>query len=225
MANLENVYPEYLTDFQALICPSTLVYGTPEELWDHRPNNSPVGMADYMEMSPDGEMLTGDGNVEPCEVTGAVPYSYLGWALTEDMMDLTSTMPLMNSIHALAMEWEMSTEDAQRVADEDWDFSTPVNGYTTARRLREGVERFFVTDINNPAGSAVAQSELAIAWDAIAGKASMFNHVPGGANVLYMDGHVAYNTWSSGEGPFPLNSAGLAFHHANHMLNGTSMSM
>ena len=28
----------------------------------------------------------------------------------------------------------------------------------TLYRLREGIERFFITDINNPAGSAMAQS-------------------------------------------------------------------
>lgn len=223
MANLATVFPEYLTDFNVLICPSTMQSGDAFALWDRRPNNSPVGMQNYMEMSPEGAMLTGNGIVEPCEVTGAVPYSYLGWALSERMMELSLTMPLMNSINALAAEWELSTDDAIRVADSDWEFSVPVNGFDTALRLREGVERFFVTDINNPAGSAVAQSDLAIMWDAIAMGASMFNHVPGGANVLYLDGHVEYQGWNGGNGPFPLNQAGLQFHRANHMLNGTTM--
>lgn len=224
MANVATVYPEYLTDFNVLICPSTLHSGNALELWDQRPNNSPVGMQDYMEMSPGGAMLTGNGTVEPCEVTGAVPYSYLGWALSKDMMDLASIMPLMNSINALATEWELSTDDAIRVADNDWRFEVPFNGYTTALRLREGVERFFVTDINNPAGSAVAQSELPIMWDAIAMGATMFNHVPGGANVLYFDGHVEHHRWNGGAGPFPMNQAGLQFHRSNHMLNGTTMT-
>jgi prepilin-type N-terminal cleavage/methylation domain-containing protein/prepilin-type processing-associated H-X9-DG protein len=82
-------------------------------------------------------------------------------------------------------------------------------------RLREGIERFFITDINNPAGSAIAQSELAIMWDnwvttldneqtsAIA--PSLFNHVPGGGNTLYMDGHVEFIRF--GEYPFPSDAA------------------
>ncbi len=225
MMNVATVYPEYLTDFNVLICPSTLENGNALELWDQRPNNSPVGMADYMEMSPEGAVLTGDGRVEPCEVTGAVPYSYLGWALSEDMMDLVSTMPLMTDINDHAADWDLSTDDAIEAADSDWEFSMPINGYDVALRLREGVERFFITDINNPAGSAVGQSELPVMWDAIAMGAAMFNHVPGGANVLYLDGHVEYQGWNGGEGRFPLNQAGLQFHRSNHMLNGTSMGM
>jgi prepilin-type processing-associated H-X9-DG protein len=60
------------------------------------------------------------------------------------------------------------------------------------------VERFLITDINNPAASASAQSNSAIMWDnsfttggAISGSDN-FNHVPGGANILYMDGHVEF---------------------------------
>ncbi|HIJ73131.1 MAG TPA: hypothetical protein HPP83_03420 [Candidatus Hydrogenedentes bacterium] len=76
------------------------------------------------------------------------------------------------------------------------------------RRVREGIERFFITDINNPAASNKAQSEIVIMWDAwsnnfntswvdgtttVPDKAIMrFNHVPGGCNVLYMDGHVEF---------------------------------
>ncbi len=72
------------------------------------------------------------------------------------------------------------------------------SGPTTLYRLREGIERFFITDINNPAGSTVAQSTLPISWDLthaypFDGIGNLdFNHIPGGANVLYMDGHVEF---------------------------------
>jgi len=61
-------------------------------------------------------------------------------------------------------------------------------------RLREGIERFLITDINNPAATAQAQSTVWVMTDILcAGKgASMFNHIPGGCNVLYMDGHVQF---------------------------------
>ncbi len=75
-------------------------------------------------------------------------------------------------------------------------------------KLKEGVERFFITDINNPAAGAMAQSTLPVMMDAW-GQADnwmwhfsggqfqdnpviRFNHVPGGANVLYMDGHAEF---------------------------------
>src|SRR5690606_29450865 len=68
-------------------------------------------------------------------------------------------------------------------------------GDHTVYRLREGIERFFVTDINNPAASARAQSDIWIMADWISTKTSdteSFNHLPGGSNVLYLDGHVQY---------------------------------
>ncbi len=73
-------------------------------------------------------------------------------------------------------------------------------GGNTVYRIKEGIERFMITDINNPAGSATAQSSIVVMFDAIAATAAgssnsrvwRFNHVPGGANVLYMDGHVEF---------------------------------
>ena len=61
-------------------------------------------------------------------------------------------------------------------------------------RLREGIERFLITDINNPAAGSKAQSSIFIMLDLIGAGVAVaeFNHVPGGCNVLYMDGHVEF---------------------------------
>ncbi len=75
----------------------------------------------------------------------------------------------------------------------------------TVYRLREGIERFLITDINNPAAGATAQSEVAVMWDAISLIPSGFNHVPGGSNVLYMDGHVEFVRYPSTK--MPVNTA------------------
>lgn len=84
-----------------------------------------------------------------------------------------------------------------------------VGGHTqTIHRLREGIERFFITDINNPAGSAESQSDLAVMWDAVSILPGDFNHIPGGANVLYMDGHVGFTKYPGTE--YPVNR-GAAF--------------
>jgi len=80
----------------------------------------------------------------------------------------------------------------------------------TVFRLREGIERFLITDINNAGGSAVAQSVIPVLWDTVTTGVSGgvdYNHVPGGANVLYMDGHVNFVRYP---GPFPV-SEGFAF--------------
>ena len=75
---------------------------------------------------------------------------------------------------------------------------------TTVYRLREGIERFLITDINNPAASAKAQSSIFVMWDNVASIVSHFNHVPGGSNLLFMDGHVEFVRYP---GPPPINRA------------------
>ncbi|NLO33785.1 MAG: hypothetical protein GX117_10595, partial [Candidatus Hydrogenedentes bacterium] len=51
---------------------------------------------------------------------------------------------------------------------------------------------FMITDVNNPQTSAMAQSNLFTMMDLFGnyGAIVFFNHVPGGCNVLFMDGHV-----------------------------------
>lgn len=74
-------------------------------------------------------------------------------------------------------------------------------------RLREGIERFLITDINNPAEAQTAQSEVPVMWDVVSassGGTAQFNHIPGGANTLYMDGHVRFNRYP---GTFPATAA------------------
>jgi len=83
------------------------------------------------------------------------------------------------------------------VFDSDIDVASGLGngGGETIYRLREGIERFLITDINNPAASAMAQSELPIMFDQLAVVPSAFNHIPGGSNVLYMDGHVDFQRY------------------------------
>jgi prepilin-type N-terminal cleavage/methylation domain-containing protein/prepilin-type processing-associated H-X9-DG protein len=93
------------------------------------------------------------------------------------------------------------------VLDSDGVSQTP----SSYSMLREGIERFFITDINNPAASAQAQSTIPVMLDFWAedrstfgqtGNIVAFNHVPGGCNVLYMDGHVEFVRY----GNFPVTN-------------------
>jgi prepilin-type processing-associated H-X9-DG protein len=89
-------------------------------------------------------------------------------------------------------------------------FITGSGGSTTNGTIfktREGVERFLITDINNPAASALSQSMVPLMADMVSGvhldlwdsAQTRFNHLPGGSNVLYMDGHVEFIRWAGGE--------------------------
>jgi prepilin-type N-terminal cleavage/methylation domain-containing protein/prepilin-type processing-associated H-X9-DG protein len=79
-------------------------------------------------------------------------------------------------------------------------------------RLREGVERFMITDINNPGASAQAQSSVWVYFDIVTVTVNIdrvdFSHIPGGSNVLYMDGHVEFLKYTEdGEAPANGNTA------------------
>lgn len=83
--------------------------------------------------------------------------------------------------------------------------ATGTAGTNMVRRLKEGIERFFITDINDPARASLAESEVPVMWDTYgsgeftdSGDAQIvFNHLPGGSNVLYMDGHVEFSHYPS----------------------------
>lgn len=73
-------------------------------------------------------------------------------------------------------------------------------------RLKNGVERFLITDINNPAGGTAALSRvpLLIEWP------KHHTLAPGkhGGNVLFMDGHVEFMTYP-GEWPMTEETIGI----------------
>lgn len=92
----------------------------------------------------------------------------------------------------------------QDVPDVEWpegsgDYYGNGRGHTVYR-LREGIERFLVQDITSPAETAAGQSDIFVMFDAVCTEASVFNHVPGGCNVLYLDGHVEFVKYP-GEAP------------------------
>ncbi len=195
------VYPEYLTDLEVLICPSSAGPSSALEAWDEGETQSV-----HWHTSP----LANNGRVDPCEVTDH-PYFYMGYALSDSMFVSDDDF---ESLEHEAPVLSEAIEMDPAAADQDWELDHHMfNGFTTVHRLREGIERFFITDINNPAGSSNSQSSIAVMWDMLAPGPAMFNHVPGGCNVLFMDGHVTFEKYAGERGaPFPVNDAGLTLH-------------
>ena len=200
----ELIYPDYLSDWNVLICPSNGAGGSALEHWDQGATNA----VQWVEVAG----FSNNQIVEPCEVTG-LPYLYYGYVITSEMF----VAPVDFDNFDLAIEGydDLLFNGDVEVVQEDWFLEdiaanpVPVNGYDTLNRLREGVERFFITDINNPASSAQAQSTIVTMYDSVSEETLDFNHIPGGSNVLYMDGHVAFVKYEV-NGDFPMNRAGLA---------------
>ena len=198
------VYPEYLSDINVMACPS--------------------------DSSGQGELATGLWNVggvpnaavDPCAFN-ALSYMYIAWALKEEHYIVTGSDPnssailgglgdvgsfvdlgfitvLNDTITAAAP----SPADAAREYEQDLELDKSTGEQYDLYRLRDGIERFFIEDINNPAATAEAQSDLPVILDLVSAIVSEFNHVPGGGNVLFMDGHVEFLKFPS---TFPIQRA------------------
>ena len=211
-----SIYPEYLSDFNVLVCPSAPSAPTPLQLWDEGDSLS----SNWEEGFADGHIPSAhDGIVQPCEVFEH-PYAYVGWGIDPGMFRVAADYTAFeDAVYGLLARIET---DGPSAVDEDWIFEhegsqVVVGNVSQAYHLREGIERFLITDINNPAASASAQSTLPVMWDEVADGPSHFNHVPGGCNVLYMDGHVSFVRYMPNNGgAFPVNGGGIAFHSATH---------
>ena len=181
------IYPEYLTDAAVLICPSDA--GGSGQL---DPNSD-----------PDANWVDTEGNLDLLKLAqrGGASYGYLGFA-----------MPSNTWLEGWASIAEVSGQlsDLFLNPEKNFSFTHPDLGELEMRRLREGIERFFIVSINNPGGSAIAQSQLAVYFDVISGNAMNFNHIPGGCNVLYMDGHVEFVRYPSEKFPVTQEFADFA---------------
>jgi prepilin-type N-terminal cleavage/methylation domain-containing protein len=171
----EAVIPEYLADSSVLVCPSALVGTDPASLWDEA----------IHPFEPKNSDKIANGAVEPCEIQG-YPYLYLGWYFPEK---LTSDETTFNGLRIEVFSKTANWNDDPYWLNDDWVIT--VGDYqTVAPRLRKGMERFLVTDINNPAGSAGSSTRIPVCWDAVSTDSLLGNHPIAGGHVLYLDGHV-----------------------------------
>jgi len=216
MFRADAMWPEYLPDLNVMICPSSPAGTTALEVYDE-------GNTIY-ESYEEVAGISNNGLIEACEVN-VEPYWYYGFALMSEMFVEDSDFEnFEEAAEGLAEHAEHLWEDDGifEAFDEDWELEDhdenplTVAGFDTIFRLKNGIERFFITDINNPGATALSQSQLMVMHDGISDEPTHFNHIPGGANVLYLDGHVEFVKYVGLGGQFPVNRAGLALHELGH---------
>ena len=246
----KSIYPEYISDFKIAICPSSKVASTVDELiippscqfcgelgdafnvdyiesfgsywympWAYYENNA-VQVSFMAAWNQWWDLLDPDNEIN--------------WDVQDSILAAIDNDIPLSGVGSVQDEYDTWTGPEHKAAwsaafgPRSGDADLPVNvvgnaGGDTIFRLREGIERFMITDINNPAGSAKAQSDLPIMNDMVSvqemwmlaqGEASgevIFNHVPGGGNALYLDGHVEWHKYPQRTPPINPISAGVWF--------------
>lgn len=205
------IYPEYLTDGMVMMCPSdvgsyTWAVGDPIPWADE---NGYDGKVHPAKNETTWDMIhfaaPSFGSFQYID-TENISYQYTNKLVDKNWMaDHDANAMLMFCIQ------DSIFYNRDIGGDKEADLGGTI-GEVTIMHLREGIERFLITDINNPAASAKAQSDIIVMHDtamsaecsaddgicdgdhAVAGtiRADMFNHLPGGSNVLFLDGHVEF---------------------------------
>lgn len=212
-AKVGSMYPEYLTDLNVLVCPSDSEAGI-----QFQPEVDRNWVKDSLSIPPVDPSDPQYGEIDLGKldgIRGSSPlapvlqghadnsYIYIGWLIQSNAMLDPPTDLLTAYLNALGSDPPKNDEDIDfEKTTADANNEIPAGTVMKVYRLREGIERFLITDINNPAASSKAQSEIAVMWDVVIENAQEFNHVPGGANVMYLDGHVEFLKYP---GEFPVS--------------------
>ncbi len=221
MVDPREVYPEYLTDPAIFVCPSDATLTT--EAW------TTGSGATFFHKVCEGDDDRGSraaqdsylyfGHIfDQCDSDDrAIDGALIGLPANTGNMCLQSTLwdvsvrtltgwPSAGAEDAVLGSLNLNTAAGALGQPATGDYGN--GGGEELLRFREGIERFMITDINNPAASAKAQSEVFIYFDIVTVTTNIdrvdFSHIPGGANVLYMDGHVEFQKYAT-EGDAPAN--------------------
>jgi len=174
------MYPEYLNDLMVTVCPSDDgdVASLARESFQLGSENV---HGSFRRVCDNGTILPRLPDIS---------YWYLGYACDETNFTLLTAMAWYGHLTANLANY-----------DKDFDGMDIHDQTVPIHRFREGIERFFITDINNPAASAKAQSEIAVYFDKVWPAAEAYNHIPGGGNILFMDGHVQFEKYPGEQWP------------------------
>jgi len=193
------MYPDYLTDANLLVCPSDslTVEAYDQGLWTNR---FVMGLTPDINLE-DRELITGDTDlalaagdwVNPCLMDDS-SYIYFPWLMKPKWFVDDATMDLSREFEtALGDMFRLGLAGPIKAIEfEDEQFEK-----ISMLPLKQGIERFMITDINNPAASHVGDTNIPIMYDRVGILATSRNHYRIGANILFMDGHVEFVRYPS----------------------------
>ncbi len=208
-------YPNYNSDPSILVCPSDAEHSIDDlkddngdwDIWrDKGPRKADDSYAYigwmFDKMAHPSLPPTGNLSAFSQLAPGSPGSELLGFDVPAGGFVNTQFAAGLNRLLETLLDIMTSSEPAGvfllKQVNKDWKVA-PIGGVATGNgggdiiyRLKEGNERFLITDVNNPQTSAMAQSTIWAMMDMVgnANNVKYFNHVPGGGNVLFMDGHV-----------------------------------
>lgn len=236
--DLTGFHPEYIKDLELLVCPSYPAGKSAVEIWDQGKTTNPrwkgvEGFSNNGIVEP-CEVLAKPYYYYGWALSEATFESYMKFEpyQGEDSKPLKGQgVPTLRyydrTIHDNRFRQAVLTlgdKLKEKLVDshtELWELEFPSGKPcelpmgSKIPSLREGAERFYVTEIGNPLALRVSQAKVVVLHEELVTSPDRFYHGEGRMNVLYMDGHVACQTWfPQGMQKFPMNEAGFILRDA-----------
>jgi len=198
---VSSIYPEYLTDGALAVCPSSKSVSV-DDISNPNNGDSEIYLVCFENKpGPSFNKWTENRGMPLMDEA----YYYTGYVL-DQIVSTSPQAPISDLVTGASgsgpAQLIYTMSDAiggffGGVVGRDLDLSSYGAGLgnagsDTVYRLKEGVERFLITDINDPTRSSGSQSTVWTMTDRLSTFINEFNHIPGGSNVLYMDGHVEF---------------------------------
>jgi prepilin-type N-terminal cleavage/methylation domain-containing protein/prepilin-type processing-associated H-X9-DG protein len=215
MIDADAIFPEYVPELSIFSCPSDPEHNKGKVFRDvtfdeqHRDPAVGTDPRDGYDLSYVDARATVRFDAD---CLFSMSYTYLPYAVYSDLQ----AFALFSMLDDMMFGTEYSTGASTyyfppnmfAFMDEDillppefWGLGTG-NG-DTIFRLRHGIERFFMTDINNPGRGSISASQLPVMFDTIRADVRDYSHRPTGGNILYMDGHVEFVQYPDMTGRIP----------------------
>ncbi len=238
--DLSEVYPDYMADMDLLVCPAYPLGKTAVEVWDGGKTTNPRWEV-VKGFSNNGEVEPCEVLAKPYYYYGWAFSEKLFQAAVhyrprepEDHRSpfvkdqgIPVITPYDSSTHTNRFRQAILAQTARMrsgeidSSSEMWEMTYATGTDIVLPRgseipiLREGVERYYIDEIGNPAASSMERARIVVLHEELFESSEQVYHSKGRLNVLYMDGHVASlrpgDRWNA---PFPLNEAGYLLHDA-----------